>query len=62
MKAAIKFVPYKSRNGKWYWKAIGGNGEKIASGGEGFERRPTEKTMEMLKRNFQTMVYSWKKK
>jgi len=62
-KREIKFVPYKSKkNGLWYWKAIGGNGEKIASGHEPFTRRPTEKTMEMLKRNFLAMVYSWKAK
>lgn len=61
MKKSIKFVPYKSkRNGKWYWKLVAANGEKIATGNEWFTRKPTVKVLEMLIRNITGAVYSEK--
>lgn len=57
MKKKVKFIGYKSkRNGKWYWKLVAGNGEKIASGHEPFKRKPGKKELEMLKRNIANAI------
>lgn len=59
MKKKIKFVPYKSkRTGKWYWRLVAANGEKIATGHEIFARKPSKKVLEMLIRNITGAVYS----
>jgi len=58
MKKRIKFVPYKSRrNGKWYWKLVAANGEKIATGHEPFARKPSKKVLDMLIRNITGAIY-----
>lgn len=57
MSKRVKFVGYKSRrNGRYYWKLIGANGEKIAGGVEWFTKKPGQKELDMLKRNIAKAV------
>ena len=36
----MQFKVWKSaRNGEWYWAMIATNGQKIATGGEGYKRK-----------------------
>lgn len=53
----VKFVGYRSKkNGRYYWKLIGANGEKIAGGVEWFTKKPGQKELDMLKRNILNAV------
>lgn len=57
MKKKIKFVGYRSkRNGRYYWKLVAANGEKIAGGVEWFTKKPGQKELDMLKRNIANAV------
>jgi len=63
MKRVPKFVPYKSKkNGKNYWRLIGANGQKVATGNESFVKPISEKQFRRLQQIFASAEYAPKKK
>lgn len=61
MKKRIKFIGYRSKaNGRFYWKLVAANGQKIATGNEWFTKKPGAKELAMLVRNITGAVVAEK--